>query len=123
MTSLDTILDFAEAATFENLPEPTVEAARTFLADAISVGVAGSTETSAASVRKTAIGWGRGNQATVLGTGEELPAASAAFVNSFQVHCQEFDPLHEAATVHALSLIHISEPTRPPVASRMPSSA
>ena len=105
MTSLDTILVFAEAATFENLPEPTVEAARTFLADAISVGVAGSTETSAASVRKTAIGWGRGNQATVLGTGEELPAASAAFVNSFQVHCQEFDPLHEAATVHAMAVL------------------
>ena len=41
----------------------------------------------------------------MLGTGEKLPAASAAFVNSFQVHCQEFDPLHEAATVHAMAVL------------------
>jgi 2-methylcitrate dehydratase PrpD len=87
------------------MPDAAVEAARSFLADAISVAVAGSTETSAARVRETASGWGLGDQATVLGTRLRLPAASAAFVNSFQVHCQEFDPLHEAATVHAMAVL------------------
>ena len=34
-----------------------------------------------------------------------LPAASAAFVNAFRIHCLEWDAVHEPAVVHALSVV------------------
>ena len=34
-----------------------------------------------------------------------LPAPSAAFVNGFRIHCLEWDAVHEAAVVHALSVV------------------
>jgi 2-methylcitrate dehydratase PrpD len=34
-----------------------------------------------------------------------LPAAGAAFVNAFQIHCLEWDAVHEPAVVHALSTV------------------
>lgn len=103
--SIESLLDFAEATSFEDLPQAAAEAAQVFLIDAISVGIAGSREPLAAAVRQTAQSWGAGNAATVLGVAERSPVPSAAFVNSFQVHCQEFDPLHEAATVHAMAVL------------------
>lgn len=105
MNRVNVLLDFACSAGYDTLPMPARQAARTFLADAVSVGISGSTEDSATRVLQTAASWGSGDTATVLGTSTRLPAASAAFVNSFQVHCQEFDPLHEAATVHAMAVL------------------
>ncbi len=105
MNPVSTLLDFATATSYETLPDAAREAARMFLADAISVGISGSTEASARQVQNTATTWGAGDGATVLGSAMRLPPASAAFVNSFQVHCQEFDPLHEAATVHAMAVL------------------
>lgn len=36
---------------------------------------------------------------------ERLPAAGAAFVNGFRIHCLEWDAVHEPAVVHALSVV------------------
>ena len=105
MNSVDSLLEFAADAEFSDLPAPAREAARCFLADAVAVGISGSREAAAATLRDTVAGWGLGDAATVLGSTRRLPAASAAYVNSFQVHCQEFDPLHEAATVHAMAVL------------------
>jgi 2-methylcitrate dehydratase PrpD len=42
----------------------------------------------------------------VLGRpGVRLPAASAAFVNAFQIHCQEFDCVHEPAVLHPMATV------------------
>ncbi len=103
--SVDTILDFAERVSPSSLSSQAIHASRVFLGDAIGVAIAGSTEPDAERVRKAASGWGSGAAATVLGTRERLPPAAGAFVNSFQVHCQEFDPLHEPATVHAMAVL------------------
>ena len=103
--SVDAILDFAERVSPSSLSSEAMRASRIFLADAISVGIAGSAEPDAARIRKAASGWGTGGGATILGMRERLPPVAAAFVNSFQVHCQEFDPLHEPATVHAMAAL------------------
>ena len=103
--SVDTLLDFATASSYAGLPPAARNAAQTFLTDAISVGIAGSREPTAAAIRKSVADWGTGYNASILGVGERLPVPSAAFVNSFQVHCQEFDPLHERATVHAMAVL------------------
>ena len=44
-------------------------------------------------------------EATVWGSGERLPLAQAAMVNAYQVHCQEFDCVHEGAVVHPMAAV------------------
>ncbi len=93
---------------FARIPEPARRAGKTFLLDTIGVGVAGAKAPLAASILAAARGWGGAGvsgAAQVLGVGARLPAASAAFVNGFQIHCQEFDCVHEAAVVHPMATI------------------
>ncbi len=92
-----------------DIPDAARTAAGVFAFDTAAVGVAGASAPLARAVRAAARGWGApapgGPQAGVLGTGEKLPAASAAFVNGFQIHCQEFDCVHEPAVVHPMATI------------------
>lgn len=105
MNAVDSLIEFVLGTAYADLPTAAREAALVFLTDAIGVGIAGSAEPSAMALRDVVANWGSGTEATVLGSTERLPAASAAWVNSFQVHCQEFDPLHETATVHAMAVL------------------
>src|SRR5690606_34945376 len=49
--------------------------------------------------------WGTGGDARLLGEEARLPAAGAAFVNAYRIHCLEWDAVHEPAVVHALSVV------------------
>jgi aconitate decarboxylase len=86
-----------------NLPEAVLEATKTFIADTLAVGIAGVRAPWWRQVLDMAKG-GPG-EATVWGSGERLPLAAAAMVNAFQVHAQEFDPVHEGAVVHPLAAV------------------
>jgi 2-methylcitrate dehydratase PrpD len=81
-------------------PETARAAAKIFIADTLAVGVAGAQ----APWRHAVLDMADGGvaEATVWGGGERLPLANAAMVNAFQVHSQEFDPVHEGAVVHAM---------------------
>ena len=103
--AVDRFTDFALGARYETLPADVRKAAKTFFIDTLAVGIAGSRVESSQQVLSTATHWGAGDTATVLGSGALLPTTSAAFVNSFQIHCQEFDCLHEAAKVHAMAVL------------------
>ena len=103
--AIEGFADFVLDASVESLPATARSAAEVFLLDTVGVGIAGSTVDQAHWVRRAALQWGRGDEARVLGAGLPLPASSAAYVNSFQIHCQEFDCLHEAATVHAMAVV------------------
>ena len=83
------------------LPEGVRDAAKVFIADTLAVGIAGAQ----APWRDAVLGMAMGTpaEATVWGDGGRLPLAAAAMVNAFQVHAQEFDPVHEAAVVHPLA--------------------
>lgn len=85
-----------------------ISAAKVFLLDTLSVGVSGSAAPGAAEVQQVARSWGEGDEVSILGADFALPKASAAFVNGFQIHCQEFDSVHEQAVVHAMSVITAS---------------
>jgi 2-methylcitrate dehydratase PrpD len=80
-------------------------AALHLLADTLAVGAAGRTAPGADGVLQAARGWGAGEEARLIGSDERLPAASAAFVNGFRIHCLEWDAVHEPAVVHALSVV------------------
>ena len=86
-------------------PPDVVLAVKTFVLDTLGVGVAGSGDPLSARIAETVAGWGAAEEATVWGTGQRLPAQGAAFVNAFQIHCLEYDSVHEGAVVHAMATL------------------
>lgn len=105
MTMMDRLLDHAQAVRFEHLPLAAVQAALTFITDSVGVGLAGSRHPRVAEVRSAALGWGRGDEASDWASGEAWPAPTAAMLNAYQIHNQEFDCVHEGAVVHPLATI------------------
>jgi 2-methylcitrate dehydratase PrpD len=102
MIAVDRFIAFASAP--HHLPADAEADTVRHLRDTIGAGIAGSTAPHAAGVRATAQTFGQGGEARLLGTDMRLPAASAAFANGFQIHCLEWDAVHEAAVTHALSV-------------------
>lgn len=80
-------------------------AAATFLHDTLCVGLAGVRAPFADDVLLAVKAGNGGAQGRcgILGRDEALPPADAAFVNAFQIHCQEYDCVHEPAVVHPLA--------------------
>lgn len=105
MTAIDSLLDHVLSTGYDQLPRNVVAAAKTFIYDSVGVGISGARHPRSAQVRRAAQGWGEGRQARVWASGEWLPAASAAMVNAYQVHNQEYDCVHEAAVVHPMAVI------------------
>lgn len=91
---------------FDDLSDDAVAAVKTYVLDTIGVGVAGAAVPLTATVRTAAQNWSGPGRANVWGAGAfASTAAGAAFINGFQIHCQEFDCVHEPAVVHPLATI------------------
>ncbi len=103
MTPTEAILDFAFAV--HVLPDTARADAVRLLGDTLAVGAAGSSAPGAGGVYQTALRWGQGIEARLLGRTERLPATSAAYVSGFHIHALEWDAVHEPAVVHALSVV------------------
>ncbi len=98
------LVDHALGLEWRDVPAPARAAAKTFLHDTLCVGVAGARAPNAEAILAVAKSWGEGGQCSVLGRrGLRLPATSAAFVNGFQIHCQEYDCVHEPAVLHPMA--------------------
>lgn len=108
MSSTERFIQHALEINYSNLPPEAVRAAKIFILDTIGVGVAGAAAPFTDLVFETAKTWGAAGDsggAHVFGRGVQLPAPSAAFVNGFQIHCQEYDCVHEPAVVHPMATI------------------
>ncbi|OYU16410.1 MAG: MmgE/PrpD [Alphaproteobacteria bacterium PA4] len=103
MTATADLLAFAAGPV--NLPAAVRAAALMLLGDTLAVGAAGSTAPGADGVLAAATGWGAGAAVPILGRAVRLPAAGAAFANGYQIHCLEWDAVHEPAVVHAMSVV------------------
>ena len=91
---------------FGDLSDAAVASIKTFLLDTLGVGVAGANVALTGKVRQSALGWAGSGDAHVWGQGSfSTTPANAAFVNGFQIHCQEYDCVHEPAVVHPLATI------------------
>lgn len=94
---------------WDAVPAPARAAAQAFLLDTLAVGIAGRRAWLSDKVLGVARSWGGADadtpSAQVFGGGPRLPAPSAAFVNGFQIHCQEYDCVHEPAVVHPMAVI------------------
>lgn len=105
MSAVDTLVSHLLRTRYEDLPAAAVEAAKTFILDAVGVGLSGSRHPRMPSLRQAAQALGPGSEATVWGSGERLPLASAVMLNAYQVFNQEFDAIHDRAVVHAFACI------------------
>lgn len=103
MSATRKLLDFARAE--HRLDAATRQTAEHLLADTLAVGAAGAFVAADAGVLEAVRKWGQGSEARRFGSGERLPAPAAAFANAFQIHCLEWDAVHERAVVHALSVV------------------
>jgi aconitate decarboxylase len=105
---MDAISTFAEhvvATSFRDIPAEAVRAAKIFILDTFGVGLAGSAGPMARELAAASAAWGNGAGARVWGFGISRPAATAALCNAYQVHNAEFDCVHEAAVVHAMTVV------------------
>jgi 2-methylcitrate dehydratase PrpD len=84
------------------VPAEAHAAAKRLIADTLAVGVAGLRMPWRNEIRDV-LGASGGPEASVLGGGERLPLASAAMLNAYQIHGQEFDCVHEGAVVHPMA--------------------
>jgi len=107
MSLTDALLHHTQSLRFEHLGADAVAASKVFLMDSLAVGISGSGAQVplTASIRASAASYGSGNAARAWVTGEPLPAASAAMLNGWQIHCQEFDCVHMPAVVHPMAVI------------------
>ncbi|AZR93719.1 MmgE/PrpD family protein 1 [Bordetella trematum] len=105
MSAIDTLINHLLQLRYEDLPPAATDAAKTFILDAIGVGLSGSRHPRMPALRQAARALGNGTEATVWASGERLPLASAAMLNAYQVFNQEFDAIHDRAVVHAFACI------------------
>lgn len=103
MSATAALLDFAGAE--HQLVGAARDAAERLLGDTLAVGAAGRGRAEGEGVIAAARSWGQSGDARLLGSADRLPASTAAFVNGFQIHCLEWDAVHEGAVVHALSVV------------------
>lgn len=102
---LDRVAAHVVGTRYDDLPSEAVAKVKTFLLDTIGVGIAGTSGVGVEDLKSVAAGWGDSDEATVWLTGEKLPAGSAAIVNAYQIHCLEFDCVHEGAVLHPMATI------------------
>ena len=105
MTPMDQIAAHVAGARYETLPLQAVQDVKTFLLDTIGVGMAGSSGAQVGDLIRLAASWGEAPEATVWLTGEKMSAGSAAVVNAYQIHCLEYDCVHEGAVLHPMATI------------------
>ncbi|MEM7210891.1 MAG: MmgE/PrpD family protein [Pseudomonadota bacterium] len=90
---------------YDDLSPTAIEAAKTFILDTLGVGIGGGTGPGAADLVTAMAAMGSGEGATVWATGQTMPAAHAAMCNAYQIHCQEFDCVHEEAVAHVMTVV------------------
>ncbi|SMY08163.1 MmgE/PrpD family protein [Flavimaricola marinus] len=102
---LDQIAAHVVTARTADLPPEVVAKVKTFLLDTFGVGIAGSSGTGVTELIEVARGWGAEPEASVLASDVKMCAGSAAVVNAYQIHCLEFDCVHEGAVLHPMATI------------------
>jgi aconitate decarboxylase len=88
-----------------DIPAHAIAQAKIFILDTLGVGIAGSSAFGADDLLRAAKLWGEGPEASIWGRRDRVPAVTAAFLNGFQVHCQEFDCVCEPAVLHPMATL------------------
>ena len=79
------------ASRYEDLSPKAAQATKTFILDSFGVIITGTLAPRVPQTLQVLRGWGGKEESTVLVFGGKLPSPSAAMMNSFMLHNQEFD--------------------------------
>jgi aconitate decarboxylase len=90
---------------FAQLPAHTIAHTKLFIEDTLGVALCGHAGSFSASLLASCVQMGGVAEARVIGKSLRLPAAHAAMVNAYLIHCMEFDCVHEPAVVHPMAVI------------------
>lgn len=105
MSAPEQLARHAVGTRFEDLPADAIARAKTFILDTIGVGIAGSSADGMQPLLAAADRWGAGEEAALWGRRGRVPASTAALVNGFSAHCQEYDCVHEGAVLHPMATL------------------
>ncbi len=104
-SATDRLLAHIADSSNRNWSPEAVLACKVFALDTLGVALSGSRVPAVRLLRELTDTWGRGQEARVIGTGECLTRQAAAFLNSYQIHNQEWDSVHEPAVVHPMAVV------------------
>lgn len=99
------LIEHIVAHRFETLAPSAIAATSTFVLDSLGVALAGTRVPLVPQLLKMTDSWGASSQCRVWGTGERVPPVTAAFINGYQIHNQEWDCVHEPAVVHPMAVV------------------
>lgn len=100
-TEAEKIAQFTLSLRLQEVPEQVREVAKEHFLDALGTAIAGSGFEFGKIALNGARELGSGTDATAIGTGVKLPAASAALVNGILAHGLDFDDTHITGVYHA----------------------
>lgn len=102
MTDLSAALaEHVASASFDSLPGEAISGARRSLLDALGVTLAASTlGDGVVPFVELAVADGGARTSTIIGFGQKVPAAAAAFANGAMAHALDFEDAHDGALVH-----------------------
>jgi 2-methylcitrate dehydratase PrpD len=99
------IADFILQLRWSDVPEPTLRSAKLRFLDILGVSLAASGTRGARAVGYLVRGRGGHREATLFGTAQRVPAASAAMANGFLAHALDFDDTHHESRIHPSCVI------------------
>ncbi|HYC48114.1 MAG TPA: MmgE/PrpD family protein [Burkholderiales bacterium] len=91
---------WAAGLTWDALPQRIREKALDHVVDTVGVMFSGIAMEACAGARRAAAMWGCATDATVIGTGDAMPAATAAFLNALHARIHTYDDTYEPGTLH-----------------------
>jgi 2-methylcitrate dehydratase PrpD len=104
-TAAETIADWTTRIRLEDIPADVAEHAKLHILDTLGCGLAAHAAGVAGEGRATMAEQGGEPQATVIGLGESLPAANAAFANAMLCHGLDFDDTHSESVSHISTVV------------------
>ena len=97
---LATLLDWAVAARYEDLPAPAVDAAKACLVNISAAILGGSGAPGAPEIVRQVREWGGRAESTVAVHGLKVPAPMAALANGVMAHAMDYDDAHQMGAGH-----------------------
>lgn len=100
MTLAEQLAAFAAGLEYRDLPTEVAASVRARILDIVGLALASRPLETSSMARAVAASWGGPGEAQLIGFGERLPAAGAAFVNGVLAHSLDFDDTHLPSVLH-----------------------
>ncbi|WP_102346286.1 MmgE/PrpD family protein [Bacillus sp. Marseille-P3661] len=99
------LVSFVQETTYENIPTSTINYVKRLMLDTLGAILCGSEAEGCTELTRLITGWGGTPEATIIGSGQKVPALNAALVNATMARAMEVDDVHESALLHGTATI------------------